>query len=409
MPSVPSASASLPQRIAIVDYYRFAAAAMVLGYHYFFGGMAGGKVTSIHTMPIAVEIVKYGYMGVDLFFLISGFVIAQSALGKTTRQFVVGRVVRLYPAFWVCLIITSLFALRWGGELMSVTWPQFIANLTMMPTVFGYAPVDGVYWTLLYELKFYALVAVLVFLGLGRRLDVIMSVWAIGMAVLTFAAPALASRGDFLGNYYLLFAGGAIIAAIRANGWSPLRVIALTASYVGGLQLELHRAHLIEVDRGLSLPNIAIITLTTTFFAAMLLTRSRRVSAIALPASALLGGLTYPIYLLHAHIGYMMLQRFATDSNKLLVYPLLIGSVILAAYGVHRLIEINLRTTWRRLFDGSIGRLVGAVEYGRDVIFRRRKPERSPAVPATPQHETPSPDGDLSSRTPATITRGGDR
>ena len=59
-------------------------------------GMVGGT-----TFPAIANVTKYGYLGVNLFLLISGFVILVSSDGKSPRQFVISRIVRLYPTYWV--------------------------------------------------------------------------------------------------------------------------------------------------------------------------------------------------------------------------------------------------------------------------------------------------------------------
>jgi peptidoglycan/LPS O-acetylase OafA/YrhL len=48
---------------------------------------------------------RYGYLGVDLFFVISGFVVQLSAWDRRPPEFVVSRIVRLYPAFWIAVTV----------------------------------------------------------------------------------------------------------------------------------------------------------------------------------------------------------------------------------------------------------------------------------------------------------------
>src|SRR5690349_17773865 len=84
-------------RLYEVDLLRIFAAVSVVLYHYLFAGYY--KVVS----PLGFEapglVARYGYLGVDLFFLISGFVVLLSAWDRTPRSFLVSRVVRLYPAY----------------------------------------------------------------------------------------------------------------------------------------------------------------------------------------------------------------------------------------------------------------------------------------------------------------------
>jgi len=95
-----SAPHKLPTRFYEIDLLRFIAAISVVFYHYAFIGVTRPDYNPL-VFPALVPIAKYGYLGVELFFIISGYVVLLSAQGKTVRQFFVSRVTRLYPAYWV--------------------------------------------------------------------------------------------------------------------------------------------------------------------------------------------------------------------------------------------------------------------------------------------------------------------
>lgn len=153
------------RRLELLDVLRFGAALMVVCFHWLFNGISNGKVDSVPFTPFA-PVAIYGVYGVHLFFLISGFVIAESARGKSAGQFVVSRGVRLFPAYWVAMLVTTVVVNVWGTAELHVSGGQFLANLTMMPALFRQLAVDGVYWTLTIELTFYLLVLVVLLLGL---------------------------------------------------------------------------------------------------------------------------------------------------------------------------------------------------------------------------------------------------
>lgn len=362
-------------RIEIIDYYRLAAALAVMAFHYLYNGIKNGKIGSISHEPVAA-IAQYGYLGVNLFFMISGYVITSSVAGKTARQFAVGRALRLYPAFWVALPITAVFALFLGGERMGVTVEQFLANLTMIPTVLGQPFVDGVYWTLLYELQFYVAVFLLILFGQGHRVAALMPAWAIGMLYLTVAAPGLTGSAPLLGNYFIWFAAGAIIASIAESGWSAYRVLGLLATYIPISSLELTLTTVLK----------------TGIFLMVVATVVPQVRNLRLPGSKTAGALTYPVYLLHAHIGYMLLDRFVTESNKWLVYGAVAGFVLALAYVLHVTVERHpvSRRFWAWAFGSTLGRAVdlmqSCVDHVRAFEHRRGRARGAfaPVEPAAP-------------------------
>ena len=81
-------------RVNEIDLLRFIAALAVVFFHYTFRGYAADAMT-IMPYPLLAPFSKYGYLGVELFFMISGFVILMTAANGSLRKFVVSRFVRL--------------------------------------------------------------------------------------------------------------------------------------------------------------------------------------------------------------------------------------------------------------------------------------------------------------------------
>lgn len=97
---------------------------------------------------ILTNVVDCGKIGVVGFFLISGFLVPVHLHNKTRMEFIMNRIIRLYPTYWFSIIL-SVILLR-GFSLI-----QILLNLTMLQMYFGIDDVIGVYWTLPIEILFY--------------------------------------------------------------------------------------------------------------------------------------------------------------------------------------------------------------------------------------------------------------
>ena len=171
-------------KIGSINTLRFIAAICVLFYHFTF--VFYHKDIAYVNIPFLRYIFKYGYLGVDLFFIISGFVISLSIENRGAYAFVKSRIGRLYPVFWISAITTSLFLL-FGGELIhsQISWSRFLTNMTMIPTIFWSKEnidlLDGSYWTLAIEMKFYLIILFILLFKQFKRIEFL----AITMSIIT--------------------------------------------------------------------------------------------------------------------------------------------------------------------------------------------------------------------------------
>ena len=152
-----------------LDFLRAVAALSVCLYH--FSGVALPKVTNVYMKPMFA----YGWLGVDIFFVISGFIIPYSLLGKgySLREFgpyIAKRIIRINPPAYAAM---ALVLLQWflidrffnhnqvytGG----ITLNQIIHNMLFTVPFTQYKWVVGIFWTLAIEFQFY------IFIGLFFR------------------------------------------------------------------------------------------------------------------------------------------------------------------------------------------------------------------------------------------------
>jgi peptidoglycan/LPS O-acetylase OafA/YrhL len=154
-------------RSSHIDSLRAVAALLVVWIHSseLFAPFAGGS--ALHDIALRYD---FGRIGVVAFFGVSGLLIPTSLRAdrdRPGRAFLIRRFFRLFPAFWLSvplgvLTIWTLFGRRIGAG-------EIALNLTMIPDLLHVRPVMGLYWTLEYELGFYALCLVLFKAGLLHR------------------------------------------------------------------------------------------------------------------------------------------------------------------------------------------------------------------------------------------------
>lgn len=150
--------------------------------------------------PISV-LANYGWIGVDLFFAISGFVIALvvSRSDFDARDFLIRRVFRLYPLWLALLTLWAICAWSWRGFEPKETLGYFLYSATLLPT--EQFPFYDIGWSLQHEMIFYVIAATIVPLfGIrGLSIALALSVAADHLLPLPWYLASLASyHGEFL-------------------------------------------------------------------------------------------------------------------------------------------------------------------------------------------------------------------
>lgn len=302
--------------IATLDLLRLTAALAVVFFHYFFRGAAAEGALA-EGYPSVAPFALYGYLGVNLFFLISGFVIAWSAEGRFWQEFAIARFVRLYPGYLLCMTITFVIVMAFGAPLFSTSLGQYAANLSMFAPALGQPFMDGVYWSILLELVFYGWVTLALLGGVFQK-------WKLGLIFVWLAISAsneffLGSRGIrllFITEFGPFFAAGVLVHHIHAHGRSLAALLLLGAAFLLSCStLSVTQQWMLnEYGIAVSQPHLVIANIVMHFLliGAILLRGYLVPSALTLA----LGGLTYPLYLLHQKIGYIVINGAAPLAGK---------------------------------------------------------------------------------------------
>lgn len=303
-------------RIRELDALRGLAALAVVAFHYttrydeLFGHAPGLAFWA-----------SWGGAGVELFFMLSGFVIFMT-LDRTrgAMDFVAGRFSRLYPAYWAAVAATFAVARLADLAGQQTTFAEAAVNLTMLQGLFKVRHVDGAYWSLQAELLFYAAMLALHRAGALRHLHATLAIWlGAAFAVAAWPASGLASglaesvapklQTLFSLRYIQSFAVGMLLYDMRREVERPATRRWLAASGLFAASLAFRTVE--DSWQGL---------VRTALLAALLAAAvNGRLHWLRWPGSsrglltsrplAFLGAISYSLYLIHQNIGYVAIRE----------------------------------------------------------------------------------------------------
>ncbi len=347
------------RRLYAIDGIRLLAALMVAVHHYAGTNRVDQPGNAIwdrpasDIMPTVFRFASYGWIGVEIFFVISGFVICMSCWGRTPRQFFVSRVMRLYPAYWFAVLFTTGVLMAVPGVWERLRLREVLLNLTMLQSGSGVVNVDGVYWTLWSELRFYLLFLVVVATGLTyRKVVVFCCVWG-AAAMLAPAAkfPLLELVANPDGAWY--FIAGLALYLMHRFGQDLLLWGILAMAWLMGQRELGQRIDEVEHVSGWR----GSVLIFTVFLLAMVAIALGATDRIRWKWLVTAGALTYPLYLMHYAAGTAVINRLHdTMDARLLVVVVLVGFMVLS-WLVHRFVERPVAGVVKRGLETSFARV----------------------------------------------------
>lgn len=340
----------------------------------FWSWAAGGStpqsvVRGAAAFPELAPFTFWGRFGVEIFFAISGFVIAFSAASATPWQFIRARFLRLVPAAFVCATMTFVVAMTIGLLPTSTLVDRYIRTLTFNP----YAPwIDGVYWSLGVEISFYVLIAALLMIRRFSWIEPVAAIigtassffwlWILA-ATLGYVHPPVSmidgrSMDLLMITYGAYFATGVFLWSslmIKPNAARSVALLLFVAGGLAGIYMNTPAYFAKVID-----PSLRLVPLLVWLFAISFIVLATRFDSLIVsrmgPATLagirLCGMATYPLYLLHDIIGAAVLRTLVLqDIDRFVALTYTFALMIALSLAVTLAVEPPFRKAFSRVID----------------------------------------------------------
>jgi peptidoglycan/LPS O-acetylase OafA/YrhL len=348
-------------RLAFVDALRGIAVLAVLLQHLLeqiiLSGTAGTYYWTLHN--ITGYYFNFGRFGVVLFFFVSGFVIPYSfpASASPVKDFTISRLFRLYPMYWLSVVVAVLLAPVIEGKSYPA-W-QIVVNLSMFQMFVNVANIRIAYWSLAIELIFYISCCVVFAAGfLNRPMTAVCMV--ISASIVGIFAPMVVPYWivwrlmEVVLNLTAMFLGKVTRDTMinrQLNPWLLFACVALYCTFACSIAFKLYGGEYQEnFFHSYSIAS-AYVAAATVFLAFAISGEGRRWRILAF-----VGVISYSIYLMHAYVMSLALYFIGTGSTPAQWLPFVLGVVlasILVSSVTYTLLEKPAIAFGRRFRSGS--------------------------------------------------------
>jgi peptidoglycan/LPS O-acetylase OafA/YrhL len=335
-------------RLVELDLLRFVAALAVVSFHYMiaFASVWGARPAKL--FPAISTLSGLGILGVELFFMISGFVILMSIWGRGIGAFALSRLVRLFPAYWVSVGATAaVYGLTATTALdPKLSLGEYGINLTMLQRAFGVYDANGVYWSLWAELRFYLLISVLVLAGVTfNRCLIFMGVWLLAAIIFSSSDAAWVDL-VVMPKYAAYFVGGMAFFLMTKHG--PKLILWCFAGVSAGLGVSAALERVAgRIDlvgyAAMPVPDGAIIATVIGFYVLMAMVALGWLRRLRWRGLTVLGALTYPLYLFHPTAAVLIIPLLRDTLPPWLTALVTLLAAMAFSYGVYRVAERPLQ------------------------------------------------------------------
>lgn len=330
-----------------LDILRVISVLAVVFFHFAFRGEAAGELPAINISDAVKNIAKDGSLGVSVFFIISGFVIAYSAEGQKPLNFLVSRFSRIYPTFFIIMSLTATVILLSSNPLFTISAKQYVANIFIFSKLTGEPFVDGAYWSIVLEVIFYGWIFIIITLGQFRNILRIIPFWLALSCLNELYIGSEHLQNLFITEYSGFFAMGIILNRLR-NGFSLYATVLFVVAAIYSIHTS--NAGIAWAEQAYSTEFSPIIRASVIFvaIAVFILLLRLKVGVRYRHGLSMLGGMTYALYLLHQNIGYIVITGLMHSVSASTAIATTVTGLIVFSGLYHVMVERRLNPKLKR-------------------------------------------------------------
>jgi peptidoglycan/LPS O-acetylase OafA/YrhL len=287
-----------------------------------------------------IPYINWGPLGVDIFFLISGFVIPISLSKYSRGSFAIRRFFRLYPTYFISFLFVILMLIissKYFNNPFSIPYKDVLLHSIIgLREITNVNSIDLVVWTLEVELKFYILTVI--FLPLFRDKSIFLFLIPIILAIILILLSILISYHSnvfipiiymFIGtSFYMHFTN-----SITSKQLISLIVILFTVFSMVYIVIGHNIYNSIYLSQIIFNGIYALIIVSTSYILRTKFKYNKLLGFIA--------NISYPFYIIHSISGYIIMVILLDNGvSSLYIIPITLIILILVAYIIHKYIEM---------------------------------------------------------------------
>lgn len=317
------------KKIPEIEGIRTIAISMVLAFHFFSRWIPPNYPEKVYpeTYEVTRQVSQFGFLGVQLFFMVSGFVILRTLENRSSlKQFFTARFKRIYPSLWLAIPFIYIFCNLLNQVFIApIPFSSLIPSLSLVSPDFinqicgtNLIWTTGVLWSLFVEIQFYLAAGYLFYnfqkLEFTSKLAFATVLLQSLKILLVVTNSNLESDFDQLlpvHKYLWWFLAGSLFYKGKSNNWNKKHLALILISIAGNLlvlNIEKSEFHFAPIESS--------ITISFYFLFYLVIKEGKMISFLKSPYIVYLGGISYELYLIHESIGVSILSQL--NQSKIL-------------------------------------------------------------------------------------------